>query len=154
MAEQWLHGRRVLVVEDEYMLAEDLRHELIDAGATVIGPAGSVERTLALLASPSPLDAAKLDVNLRGEDVYPVADTLVARGVPFVFTTGYDASVLPARFDAATRCEKPINMKLVVQAVDGAIHAGSDADRRSGRSSVTGIALTHETPAARDMSVI
>lgn len=119
MAEQPLQGRRVLVVEDEYMLAEDLRQQLIEEGAVVVGPVGSVAQALALLGSPKTLNAAILDVNLGGELVYPVADALTEQGVPYVFTTGYDASALPVRFSAIGRCEKPIDIKKVVDFVGG-----------------------------------
>ncbi|KPH05843.1 response regulator (plasmid) [Rhizobium acidisoli] len=116
-----LSGRHVLVVEDEFMLAEDLSQELAEAGAVVIGPAQSLERAIALLATPDILDAAVLDVNLQGVPVYPVADALLARHVPFIFTTGYDASVLPARFQSMGCCSKPIDMRRLMECLQTAI---------------------------------
>lgn len=113
-----LAARRVLVVEDEYLLADDLRQELADAGALVVGPAPSVAQALELLEAERELDAAVLDINLRGETVFPVADALTARGIPFLFTTGYDAGIIPARFAAATCCSKPIAMSRIVAAVE------------------------------------
>jgi CheY-like chemotaxis protein len=74
-----LHGRRILVVEDEYMVAEDLRVELESMGAEVLGPVPSVARALALLARTSEIDAAILDVNLGSEMVFPVAEALRER---------------------------------------------------------------------------
>ena len=62
------------------------------------------------------IEGAVLDVNLHGEMAFPVADLLIERGVPFVFTTGYDESIIPDRFSKILRCEKPI-------AVDGIIRA-------------------------------
>src|SRR4051794_18564375 len=92
-----LRGRRLLVVEDEYLIAASLARELEGRGAEVVGPAGSVRDALALVeAEGDRLDGAVLDINLRDERVYPVADALVARGVPFIFLTGYDARVIKA----------------------------------------------------------
>jgi CheY-like chemotaxis protein len=107
MVEQTLEGRRVLVVEDEYLLADDLTHALEQAGAAVLGPVPGIEEALALIAAETQIDAAVLDVNLRGEMVFPVADALVARGIPFAFATGYDEWALPDRFAAIPRLEKP-----------------------------------------------
>ncbi|ACI58428.1 DNA-binding NtrC family response regulator [Rhizobium leguminosarum] len=121
MVERALFGYRVLVVEDEFMLAEDLSQELADAGAIVIGPAQSLERAVELLATSDGLDAAVLDVNLHGEPVYPVADTLVERHIPFVFTTGYDRSVLPVRFKSIGCCAKPVDMTKLLEALQSAI---------------------------------
>jgi CheY-like chemotaxis protein len=105
-----LEGRCLLVVEDEYMIAIDLVSFLEDLGADVIGPAGSVAEGLELVEHHgSRVDIALLDVNLRGELVFPVADALAAQGVPIIFTTGYDAMVLPAPYDHARRCDKPVN---------------------------------------------
>jgi DNA-binding response OmpR family regulator len=115
MAEISLQGCRILAVEDEYMLADDLRAELENAGAIVIGPAATVQSAMALVRDEARIDGAILDVNLGGEMVYPVADLLMERGVPIAFTTGYDASAIPARFRDIPRCEKPISMAKVVQ---------------------------------------
>ncbi|MBX5159286.1 MULTISPECIES: response regulator [unclassified Rhizobium] len=127
MAERMLVGYRVLVVEDEFMLAEDLSLELADAGAIVIGPAQSLEHAIELLAVSDVLDAAVLDVNLHGEPVYPVADRLLELHVPFVFTTGYDASVLPARFKLIGCCAKPIDMTRLLEALQIAIDTSRQA---------------------------
>jgi DNA-binding NtrC family response regulator len=122
MPDRTISGCRVLVVEDEYMLADELTTELGDAGATVLGPVGTLEDATALLRVEEHVDGAILDVNLRGEMVFPVADVLLERGVSFVFTTGYDASAIPSRFEHIVRCEKPINMKRVTQAIGRLIH--------------------------------
>ena len=105
-----LRGRRLLVVEDDYMIAADLSRTLEGRGAEVVGPAGSVERALRLVeAEGDRLDGAVLDINLRDERVYPVADALAARGVPFIFLTGNDAWVVPDAYTGVPRCEKPVN---------------------------------------------
>lgn len=107
MVEQTLRNCRILVVEDEYLLADDLCHALEEAGAIVLGPVPGVEEALALIEAESRIDAAVLDVNLRGDMVFPVADALHARNVPFAFATGYDQWTLPDRFAALPRLEKP-----------------------------------------------
>lgn len=121
MADRTLRDCCVLVVEDEYMLAEELRTELEEAGAVVLGPAADLADATALIRSGEHIDAAILDANLGGEMVFPAADLLIELGVPIVFTTGYDASVIPSRFAAMARCEKPINMKRIREAIEGAL---------------------------------
>jgi CheY-like chemotaxis protein len=116
---QLLRGRRILVVEDDYMLADDLREDLEHAGAEVLGPVSTVEDALALLAREDRLDGAVLDVNLAGEPVYPVADALLARGVRFAFATGYDGWSLPAAYAEIPCFEKPLDPLAVVRALVG-----------------------------------
>ncbi len=108
MLEKLLRGRRVLVVEDDYFLADDMRAAFEGAGAEVLGPVGRVKDALDLLDGCDRLDGAILDINLSGEKVYDVADALQARAIPFVFATGYDAETIPAQFASVTRYEKPI----------------------------------------------
>lgn len=103
-----LAGRRLLVVEDEYFLAAELAQALSACGAEVIGPAASVDDALDLLDETAQLDGAVLDLNLQGEMAFPVANALMERNFPFVFSTGYDQSVIPPRYGATPRCEKPI----------------------------------------------
>lgn len=82
MVEATLAGRSVLVVEDDYYLADEHARALETAGAIVLGPAPSVAAALDLLGREAALEAAVLDVNLGGEMVYAVADTLAVRGIP------------------------------------------------------------------------
>ena len=116
-----LEGRRVLVVEDEYMLVLDLEESLRAAGATVVGPVPSVAEAMTILDEEEALDAAVLDVNLGGEMAYPVADRLLALGVPFVFATGYGEADIPARLGHVPRCEKPVDLARVAQALAQAV---------------------------------
>jgi CheY-like chemotaxis protein len=111
-----ISAKRVLVVEDEYLVAMDMSAYLEAAGAQVVGPASNVDAALEVLKR-SELDGAILDVNLRGEMAYPVADALAARGIPFVFTTGYDARTVPARFAGVKRCEKPTTPEAISRAL-------------------------------------
>ena len=117
MAEPTLRDSRILVVEDEYMLAEELRFELGEAGADVLGPVGTVAQAMALIAREQGIDGAVLDANLGGEKVYPVADLLLRRGTAFVFTTGYDVATIPSRFEHVAWFEKPVVMAKLTRAL-------------------------------------
>ena len=117
-----LSGRRVLVVEDEPLVAMDVEASLAEAGCTVVGPAASVARALALVAS-EPLDAAVLDANLAGSPVDAVAEELAARGVPFAFVTGYGREALPARHAAAPMLTKPVPPAVLVAMVANLVAA-------------------------------
>ena len=117
MQHQALRGLRVLIAEDQYVLADDLQDGLRAAGAQVVGPVGSVEEALDLASTNTALDRALLDVNLRGEMVYPVADVLLERGIRIVFVTGYDQEFLPQRYAEVTRCIKPLSVDDIVAAL-------------------------------------
>lgn len=117
MSEALLHDRRVLVVEDEYMIAEAVSRNLRKAGATVIGPASDVEGALALLLEHDDVDSAVLDINLGEAKVYPVVDVLLARGARCVFATGNDRADVPPAYALLKRCEKPIDTSCIVKAL-------------------------------------
>lgn len=110
-----LHGARILIVEDAVLLALELETGLQEAGAVVVGPAYELEEAMALL--DQKIDAAVLDANLNGQSVTPVAEALAARGVPFLFATGYGgAAGAPAGFDAPI-IRKPYDVTQVAAAV-------------------------------------
>jgi DNA-binding response OmpR family regulator len=124
-----LTDRRILVVEDEYILARQLVRALTQEGAVVLGPVPDVARALALLADGSgAIDGAILDVNLVGEKVYPVADALLDRGVPFLFASGYDSVERDPRFAGIRHLVKPLVMKTLVAALVALIAAPSMPD--------------------------
>jgi CheY-like chemotaxis protein len=110
-------GRRVLIAEDEYSLAEMLVEEFAKLGVETIGPASTVKRALDLVEHSGPLDAAVLDVKLRNEMIFPVADALRARGVPFFFATGYSQKIIPDRYKDVVRYEKPFDVAEVARVV-------------------------------------
>ena len=101
-----LSGRRVLVVEDEMIVAWLLQDMLADLGCAVVGPAARVYQALAMIDAEA-IDAAVLDVNLNGQKSYPVADALAARGMPFVFSTGYETESLPNAYQRLPLLQKP-----------------------------------------------
>lgn len=117
MADVALNGCRVLIVEDEYVLAFELHGKLTGLGATVLGPVGTLVDALDLINSESQIDVAVLEVNLRGHSVFPAADLLACRGTPIRFTTGYDVSQFPTRFQNTPRCKKPIDIASVTRAI-------------------------------------
>jgi CheY-like chemotaxis protein len=112
-------NRRILVVEDEYLLATDLAQALEELGATVLGPVGSVEHALSLIAEEHTIDAAVLDINLGSEKVYPVAQALQERSVPFVFATGYANWVIPSGYSTTPRFEKPVDTRALARILSG-----------------------------------
>lgn len=112
-----LVGRKVLLVEDEYFIVREMIRALELSGAEVVGPVSNVEDALDLFRDTESLDGAVLDINLQGEMVYPVADALKARGVPFVFATGYDATHTPPAHRDVPHHEKPVDAVQIAKAL-------------------------------------
>lgn len=116
-----LSGRRIFIVEDEMMVAMLIEDMLADLGCKTVGPARRIEEALSMAAE-SAIDAAVLDVNLNGQETYPVADILRRRGIPFVFATGYGAMGLAERFREAPTLQKPFQerdlARLLAQALE------------------------------------
>lgn len=111
-----LAGRRILVVEDEMLVAMVLEAVLDEAACRIVGPFGRLAQALKS-AQEDAIDAALLDVNLHGEQVFPVADALAARNIPFVFVTGYGASGLRPRFMDSPVLTKPYRPAAVLAAL-------------------------------------
>jgi CheY-like chemotaxis protein len=101
-----LAGRRILVVEDEVMVAWLLEDSLAAFGCVALGPAVRVGEALEMIEAEA-VDAVVLDVNLNGQMSYPVADKLVLRGVPFVFSSGYGRERLAERYRGFPMVQKP-----------------------------------------------
>lgn len=126
-------GLRVLVVEDEALIAMALEDILFDLGCQVVGPAATVEKALGL--SDEPLDGALLDVNVRGTLIYPVADRLIARGVPVVLCSGYaQTSAIPAAYAALPQIAKPYNPAMVRNTLIAAFRQDGQGDAPVGRA--------------------
>ena len=116
-----LRDKRVLVVEDEPVVSMLVEDELLDAGATVVGPVPTVSDALRLIdvaAADGGLDAAVLDIDLNGVKVAPVADRLAALGVPFLFATGYGEGCDTGGHAAAPTLRKPFGMGSLIAAVE------------------------------------
>ena len=103
-------ARRVLVVEDDYFIAEDLVVMLRTIGAEVLGPVPTLAQARSICAEVEDIEAAVLDVNLGGEMVWPLVDHLIARGIRVVLATGYSDVAIPERYAVLPRCEKPTDM--------------------------------------------
>ncbi|QDA36777.1 response regulator (plasmid) [Paracoccus liaowanqingii] len=114
-----LAGRNVLLVEDDYLIAEDMTFELEAGGAKVIGPAASVAAAIELIGQTELIDGAIVDINLQGIMSWPVADALLRREVSFVFTTGYDSNFIPNCYVEIVRCEKPTLLDKAAKALFG-----------------------------------
>ena len=92
LGEGILAGRRILIVEDEYFLADDLRQILHEHHAETLGPASTIAKALALINAGGRIDCAVLDLNLRGQVAYPISAALHQRKIPFLFATGYGSA--------------------------------------------------------------
>ena len=126
--DQPLSGRRVLVVEDELLVAMLLEDIVADLGAVLVGPATRIPKALEICEDASVgIDVAILDVNVGGSSVFPVADALTRRGVPFVFATGYGQGGLPDAWRDHPTLPKPFNQGQVEKALVQALQAGADS---------------------------
>ena len=110
-----LAGKRILVVEDERLIAVMVTDMLAGLGATVVGPATTIECGLELAGSES-FDAAVLDINVRGERIDPIADLLVAGGIPMLFATGYGVAAVSERPHASV-IDKPYTQEKLASAL-------------------------------------
>jgi CheY-like chemotaxis protein len=113
-----LKDRAVMLIEDEYLIAMDMSYDLERAGATVVGPFGSVEDALTLLETMPALDAAVVDIRLRGDDAFAVADVLEDRKIPYIFSTGSNRSALPQRFHHVPWSAKPLDLRVLAEVLD------------------------------------
>jgi CheY-like chemotaxis protein len=119
-------GVRVLVVEDEYLVAVLLEEDLLAAGCSVAGPYTTLAAARAAVLAEPP-DLAILDVNLNGEMVYPLAEQLADSGIPMVFLSGYDVGHFPDRFRASPRVAKPHDRAILLRAIGRALCGGQGA---------------------------
>jgi CheY-like chemotaxis protein len=112
-------GKRVLVVEDELMIRMLLQDMLTDLGYTLAGEAGRIDEAMAL-ARDGEFDVAILDVNLNGQPISPVVEILVARGLPFVFATGYGQRGVPEPYRQRPTLQKPFQADALAQEIEAA----------------------------------
>jgi DNA-binding response OmpR family regulator len=110
-------GRRILVVEDEYLIASEVKRWLQAAGFEVLGPVPNVDQALDLIEGRRP-DAAVLDVNLgEGDNAYPLAEKLSVMGVPYLFATGDVRLTDASAYRTRPRLEKPFVARALVRAL-------------------------------------
>lgn len=113
MEEVPISNPRILVVEDDYLAAEELTVQLRSLGLEVLGPVARVEHANALIEMEDQIGAAILDVNLGDEMVFPVADELARRSIPFVFATAYEPDVIPRRHQDRQLVRKPFDTETI-----------------------------------------
>lgn len=116
-----LEGMRLLVVEDDYLVAADMCSTLIRRGAIILGPASNLRRTRELLRQQRP-DCALLDSNLNGTLAFELAEEFRREGIPTIFTTGYDAAFFPDTFRGNPCLQKPVNFTVLVQLIRSNAH--------------------------------
>jgi two-component SAPR family response regulator len=121
-----LAGCNVLIVEDDYFVAKEMATVLREHGANVMGPVPDTSRGRALLAKAVP-DCALLDVNLKGQFVFELAEELLDRGVPAIFTTGYDSSFLPQQLRNSPCLQKPVDTFELIRLIRNTTAAGPQA---------------------------
>ena len=118
-----LCGRRVLLVEDDHCIALELEHIFNLQGCDVIGPLSTLGDAVQA-AHDEQVSIAVLDVNLRGERVYPVIDILIARNIPFILLTGYGRDAVPDNSDNWTVCDKPFREATLLKTVKNKLRMG------------------------------
>lgn len=109
-------GPRVLLVEDEIIVCWLLEEMIGELGYTVVGPAARVSQALSIIESVA-IDAAVLDLNLDGEPSYAIADALLARGIPFVFSTGYNKNTVREGYRSVPLLQKPYHIAELTDAL-------------------------------------
>jgi DNA-binding NtrC family response regulator len=97
---------KILIVEDEYFIAQDLAEAFTDIGSEVLGPVPSIDQAMEVIRD-QVVHAAVLDINIQDQMVFPVADILTRRDIPFVFASGYDEKTVPQSYQGVPRWEKP-----------------------------------------------
>ena len=112
-----LKGRRILVVEDSPVVGPFTAELLADLGCEVVGPAPNMAAARELAESDEPIDAAMMDVHIRGDVVFALCEVLAARGVPFVLTSGYADWQMPDKWEDRPRLQKPYTVEQVEDAL-------------------------------------
>jgi len=122
MADRQDHGR-VMIVEDEWLIAEMIAEDSRAAGYEVAGPVPSVARAVRILDEENAVDAALLDVNLGRDSSFRLAEMLLERDIPFAFLTGYVRQQLPPHLEDAEMLSKPVNPRVLRRTLDSLLDA-------------------------------
>lgn len=120
--------RRILIVEDQVLVSMIIEDMIVDSGSEVVGPAAKLDHALTL-ALQADIDVGILDINVGGLVVFPVADVLRYRGIPFIFSTGYDAGALPMRFQGCPTLFKPFSYKNLIDMLQKVLPNSSETER-------------------------
>jgi CheY-like chemotaxis protein len=124
VAPKVLAGKRVLIVEDELIIAMTIEDFLLECGCIIVGPCSTVAQAMDAVRVETP-DLAVLDVNLGGQTAYPVAFALAERHIPFVFTSGYGDQAIPPGHDDWKVCAKPFTGDELIAMLAAALSGGS-----------------------------
>jgi len=127
MISNLLSGKSVLMVEDEYLIADALCSAFEMEDVRVVGPFPNVASAMQALDRGVTADAAVLDVNLNGERVFPLADRLMAENVPIVLTTGYDSDAIPPAYAHLERLQKPVHLHELFGCLTGLLMKTAEA---------------------------
>jgi hypothetical protein len=111
-----LRGKHILIVGDKFLATGDTQREIKKHGAQIVGPVRSVDLAIYLLHG-TMIDAAILDLNLDGEEVYPLADALSERRIPFVFATGDEMAAMAGNYRGFILCDKPTELVVIAVAL-------------------------------------
>jgi DNA-binding LytR/AlgR family response regulator len=115
-----LEGRRILVIEDDFLVAQALTAVLEDAGAAVVGPIGWFDEAFDFVQRHrDDFNGAVVDIDLHGVKSYAIADALAEFNIGFVFATGYGLHAVHSDYQHYPRCEKPFNVNLLIQVLAG-----------------------------------
>jgi len=131
-----LRGMRILIVEDEYLIADDVARYFQQMGAIILGPVPSIEQAAKHAGC---ADAAILDIKLNGKLVFPFADELARRGVPFVFFTGYEADQIPERLQHVSALRKPADWGTLFDSLFPSGRPGDAAETASRQDDIVSI---------------
>lgn len=104
-----LADKRVLIVEDEFLIADEIAYDFESYGVEVVGPVSTVARAMDVIASGLLLDGAVIDIDLEDDKAFPVVDALRERGVRCIFVTGCDLDVIPPAYHDIPLCQKPVS---------------------------------------------
>jgi FixJ family two-component response regulator len=110
-------GAKLMIVEDEFLIGEDLAHGPRKEGIDVLGPYNSIARAIEALSGNEPIGAAILDLNIRGRVAFDLAEKLNERNIPFIFYTGYDSVIIPEKFRQIGRVRKPAGWQEIKRAL-------------------------------------
>lgn len=109
-----LRGIKILLVEDQYLIAQYLEFCLEELGAQIIGPCATVQQAIAHIEKGG-VDCAILDISVLDGKIYPAAALLDERGVPYIFLTGYDADDIPVQFRSHMVCDKNVHITILIR---------------------------------------